>query len=68
MAPQHHSVEAEMLVLVIVLLVAWLIVSVIGFALQGLVWLGIIGVILFIGTAAIGAVRRRSTHRKSVSR
>jgi uncharacterized membrane protein len=56
-----------MLVLVIVLLVAWLIVSVVGFAIQGLVWLGIIGVILFIGTAAIGAVRRRSTHRKSVS-
>ncbi|PPK65077.1 hypothetical protein V5P93_004180 [Actinokineospora auranticolor] len=52
-----------MVVLVIVLLVAWLIVSVIGFALKGLVWLGIIGVVLFIGTAAIGAVRRKASRR-----
>jgi hypothetical protein len=30
---------------------------------QGLLWLGLIGVVLFLGTAAIGAVRRRSLHR-----
>lgn len=53
-----------MLILVIVLLAAWLIVSVIGFAMQGLLWLGLIGIVLFVGTAAIGAVRRRkSLHR-----
>lgn len=52
-----------MLVLLIVLLAAWIIVSVIGFALNGLLWLGLIGVVLFVGTAAIGAVRRKSLHR-----
>jgi hypothetical protein len=52
-----------MLVLVIVLLAAWLIVSVIGFAIKGLLWIGIIGVVLFIGTAAIGAARRKSLRR-----
>jgi hypothetical protein len=52
-----------MLVLVIVLLVAWLVISVIGFALEGLLWLGLIGVVLFVGTAAIGAVRRKSLRR-----
>jgi hypothetical protein len=52
-----------MLVLVIVLLVAWLVLSVIGFAIKGLIWLGLIGIVLFLGTAAIGAVRRRSLRR-----
>lgn len=52
-----------MVILVIVLLAAWLIISVIGFAIKGLIWLGIVGVILFLATAAVGAIRRRSTHR-----
>jgi hypothetical protein len=52
-----------MLVLVIVLLVAWLVLSVIGFAIKGLIWLGLIGIVLFLGTAAIGAVRRKSLRR-----
>jgi hypothetical protein len=52
-----------MLVLVIVLLAAWLILSVVGFAIKGLLWLGLIGVVLFVGTAAIGAIRRRSLRR-----
>lgn len=52
-----------MLVLVIVLLAAWLILSVVGFAIKGLLWLGVIGVVLFVGTAAIGAIRRKSLRR-----
>lgn len=52
-----------MLVLGIVLLAVWLIVSVIGFALKGLIWLGIVGVALFVGTAASGAVRRKALRR-----
>lgn len=47
-----------MLVLVIVLLVLWAVLAVVGFAIKGLVWLAIIGVILFIGTLIIGLVRR----------
>ncbi len=56
-------VEVVMLVLFIVLLAAWVIVSVVGFAVEGLMWIGIIGVVLFVGTAAIGAVRRKALHR-----
>jgi hypothetical protein len=52
-----------MIVLVIVLLAAWLILSVIGFAIKGLLWLGLIGIVLFVGTVAIGAVRRKSLRR-----
>ncbi len=52
-----------MLVLFIVLLAVWVIVSVVGFAVEGLMWIGIIGVVLFVGTAVIGAVRRKALHR-----
>lgn len=52
-----------MLVLLIVLLVLWLILTVVGFAINGLAWLGIIGIILLVGTAAIGVVRRKALHR-----
>jgi hypothetical protein len=50
-------------VLIIVLLVLWLIAAVIGFAFKGLLWLAIIGIVLFVGTAAIGFVRRNVTRR-----
>jgi hypothetical protein len=51
------------IVLIIVLLVLWLIATVIGFAFKGLLWLAVIGIILFLGTAAIGFVRRGATRR-----
>ncbi|CDK00979.1 conserved hypothetical protein [Microbacterium sp. C448] len=37
---------------------AWAILAVVGFALEGLLWLGIIGIILIIGTIVFGFVRR----------
>lgn len=52
-----------MLVLLIVLLMLWLILAIVGFAIKGLLWLAIIGIVLFAGTALIGAVRRRARHR-----
>ncbi|MFS8098952.1 LPXTG cell wall anchor domain-containing protein [Lentzea alba] len=52
-----------MLILIIVLLVLWLITAVIGFAFEGLVWLAIIGIVLFVGTAAVGVIRRKA-HRR----
>jgi hypothetical protein len=60
---RRDVMEADMLILVIVLLVAWIIVSIVGFAMEGLVWLGIVGIVLFLGTAVIGAVRRRAIRR-----
>lgn len=52
-----------MLILIIILLVLWLIATVVGFAFEGLMWLAIIGIVLFVGTAAIGFVRRKSLRR-----
>ena len=52
-----------MVVLIIVLLVLWLVAAVVGFAFKGLLWLAIIGIVLFVGTAAIGFVRRKALRR-----
>lgn len=53
-----------MLILVIVLLAVWLIVAIIGFTFHGLVWLAVIGVVLFLATAAISFVRRSAVRRR----
>jgi hypothetical protein len=52
-----------MLILLIVLLVLWLILTIVGFAIEGLLWLAIVGIVLFVGTAAIGVVRRQALRR-----
>lgn len=52
-----------MTTLIVVLLVAWLILSIVGFALKGLLWLGLIGIVLFIATVIIGLVRRHAGRR-----
>jgi len=54
-----------MLTLVIVLLALWLVLSVVGFAVKGLLWLAVIGLILFVATAVIGFVRRRAGGSKT---
>lgn len=43
----------------VILLVAWAIVAVVGFAFEGLIWLAVIGVILFLGTVVFGLIRQR---------
>jgi hypothetical protein len=42
------------------LLVIWLGLVVIGAVVKGLFWLAVIGVVLFLATAAFGWVRRRA--------
>lgn len=49
--------------LIIGLLVIWLVLSVLGFAIKGLFWLAIIGIVLFVITAGIGWVRNRGSVR-----
>ena len=49
--------------IIIVLLVIWAILSIVGFALKGLLWLGIIGIVLFFGTIVFGAIRRAASKR-----
>jgi hypothetical protein len=46
------------MVLIIALLVIWLAFVIIGFAIKTLLWLAIIGIVLFIATGIFGAIRR----------
>jgi hypothetical protein len=50
-----------MLTLIVILLIAWAVLAVVGFALEGLLWLAI-GIILFVGTLIFGFVRRSAHH------
>ena len=43
------------------LLVIWLAFVVIGFVFKSVLWLAVIGIVLFLGTAAYGAIKRRSS-------
>lgn len=42
-----------------VLLVIWAVLAVLGFVVKGLFWLAIVGIVLFLATAAYGAVKRQ---------
>lgn len=48
--------------LIILLLAAWLVVAVLGALLEGLFWLLVVGLLLFVGTAAWGWFRMRGSH------
>ncbi|NMH99776.1 hypothetical protein [Pseudonocardia acidicola] len=45
--------------LLLALLVIWVLMIVLGFAIKTLFWLAVIGVVLFIATGVVGAIRRR---------
>lgn len=51
---------SNMWTVLVILLVVWAVLAVTGFAIKGLLWLAIIGVILFVGTVIFGFVRNRS--------
>jgi len=44
----------------IALLIVWVVLAVLGFAIKGLLWLAIIAIALFVLTGLVGALRRRS--------
>lgn len=46
--------------ILVALLVIWLIVTVAGFVIKGLVWLAIIGLVLFVATAVWGFLKRKT--------
>jgi hypothetical protein len=48
--------KAIMVGLIVALLVIWLIVACIGIAIKGLLWLFVVGIILFVATTAFGAL------------
>jgi hypothetical protein len=43
----------------LLLLAVWLALVVVGWVIKGLFWLAVIGLIVFLGTAAVGSSRRR---------
>lgn len=43
---------------IILLIVIWAIVAIVGFAFKGLLWLAIVGIVLFLGTLVFGITRR----------
>ncbi|HWR46868.1 MAG TPA: hypothetical protein VN327_04490 [Pseudonocardiaceae bacterium] len=48
------------MVLILGLLVLWLVLVVVGFAIKTLLWLAIVGLVLFVITGVFGAIRGRS--------
>jgi hypothetical protein len=44
---------------IVILLVIWLVLAVLGFVIEGLFWLAVLGIILFFVTALFGVVRGR---------
>ena len=51
---------------IILLVVIWAIVTVIGFAFKGLLWLAAVGIILFVGTLVFGITRRVINHNQKL--
>ncbi len=52
--------DRVMLALIGFLLVVWLVFVVLGFVVKGLVWLAIIGIVLFVATAGWGWLKRNT--------
>ncbi|MET4158661.1 hypothetical protein [Agromyces sp. PvR057] len=44
---------------IVILLVAWAVLAIVGFVFEGLLWLAVIGIVLFIGTLVVGILRQR---------
>ena len=53
-----------MIGIVIFLLLLWLVLSVVGFVVEGLLWLALIGILLFVVTGIFGWFRRGSRSPK----
>lgn len=56
---------SDMWTVLLILLVAWVVLSIVGFVFEGLLWLAIIGIVLFVGTLIFGLIRQRARRTKS---
>ena len=52
-----------MIRIIVALLIIWFALSVLGFLLKGLLWLAVIGIVLFVITALAGFIRRNTSGR-----
>ncbi len=46
--------------IIITLLIIWVVLSVLGFVVEGLFWLAVVGIVLFLATGAWGWISGRS--------
>ncbi|MCI1020322.1 hypothetical protein HWD99_16980 [Microbacterium sp. C5A9] len=53
-----------MWILLILLLVVWACLSVFGFLVEGLLWLAVVGIVLFVATAVVGLLRGRAATKE----
>jgi hypothetical protein len=60
----EQAYRGGMWTVLVILLVAWAILTIVGFALEGLLWLGVIGIVLFVGTIIFGILRNRAGRAK----
>lgn len=60
----RQAYRGGMWTVLVILLVVWLVLAIVGFALEGLLWLGVIGVVLFLGTVVFGILRQRAARAK----
>ncbi|MGK2240031.1 MAG: hypothetical protein ACI9JD_002584 [Rhodococcus sp. (in: high G+C Gram-positive bacteria)] len=58
---RSRCTDVEMLGLIGFLLILWLVFVVVGFVAKGLLWLAIIGIILFVATAVWGWIKRNAS-------
>ncbi|MET9020945.1 hypothetical protein ACWDWO_19460 [Actinopolymorpha singaporensis] len=49
-----------MLRILLIIAIVWLVLSILGFLVKGLLWLGFVALVLFLATAAWGWVKRNS--------
>lgn len=50
-----------MTAIIVILLVVWLVLAILGAVLEGLFWLTVVAILLLIGTAIYGWIKRKSS-------
>lgn len=53
----------NMWILLIILLIVWAGLAVFGFVVKGLLWLAVLGIVLFLATLVIGWLRRTAQNK-----
>ncbi len=49
-----------MIGIIVALLILWLILAILGFVIEGLFWLAVIGILLFLATVVWGWLKRKT--------
>ena len=62
---ENERTVANMWITLLVLLVIWVVLAIVGFTFQGLLWLAIIGIVLFVATLIFGIIRSRNGRRSA---